>query len=70
MSLPETYLQMVSTLTEEGVLRMELVEKQMPEPKPGQIIIRVEATPINPSDHGVMFGWANMPAKFRGSRCF
>jgi NADPH:quinone reductase-like Zn-dependent oxidoreductase len=62
MSLPETYMQMVSTLTEEGVLRMELVEKQMPDPKPGQIIVRVEATPINPSDHGVMFGWANMAA--------
>ncbi len=62
MSLPETYMQMVSTLTEEGVLRMELVEKKMPDPKPGQIIVRVEATPINPSDHGVMFGWSNMAA--------
>ena len=62
MSLPDTYLQMVSTLTEEGVLRMELVEKTMPDPKPGQIIVRVEATPINPSDHGVMFGWSNMAA--------
>lgn len=62
MSLPDTYLQMVSTLTEEGVLRMELVEKNMPDPKPGQIIVRVEATPINPSDHGVMFGWSNMDA--------
>ena len=60
MSLPETYLQMVSTVSEEGALRMELVEKQMPEPKPGQIIVRVEATPINPSDHGVMFGWSDM----------
>ena len=62
MSLPETYMQMVSTLTEEGVLRMELVEQKMPDPKPGQIIVRVEATPINPSDHGVMFGWSNMAA--------
>ena len=60
MSLPETYLQMVSTLTEEGALRMELVEKNMPEAKPGQIIVRVEATPINPSDHGVMFGATDM----------
>ena len=34
----------------------------MPEPKPGQLIIQVEATPINPSDHGVMFGWSNMAA--------
>ncbi len=62
MSLPDTYLQMVSTLTEEGVLRMELVEQQMRDPKPGQIVVRVEATPINPSDHGVMFGWSNMAA--------
>lgn len=62
MTLPATYLQMTSTVTPEGELRMELVEKEMPEPKPGQIIVRVEATPINPSDHGVMFGWSNMPA--------
>lgn len=62
MSLPTTYLQMVSTVTAEGDLRMELVEKSMPEPKPGQIIVKVEATPINPSDHGVMFGWSNMAA--------
>lgn len=62
MSLPATYLQMLSTVTPEGELRMELVEKDMPTPKPGQIIVRVEATPINPSDHGVMFGWSNMAA--------
>ena len=62
MSLPATYLQMVSTVSPEGELRMELVEKPMPQPKPSQIIVRVEATPINPSDHGVMFGWASMDA--------
>lgn len=62
MSLPDTYLQMFSTLNEDGTLRMELIEQQMPTPKPGQIIVQVEATPINPSDHGVMFGWSNMAA--------
>lgn len=62
MSLPATYLQMVSTVTEDATLRMELVEKPMPQPKPGQIIVRVEAAPINPSDHGVMFGWSNLAA--------
>ena len=60
MSLPNTYLQMLSTVTEGGELRMELVEKDMPTPKPDQVIIKVEATPINPSDHGVMFGWTDM----------
>jgi NADPH:quinone reductase-like Zn-dependent oxidoreductase len=62
MSLPTHYLQMLSTVSPEGELRMELVEKPMPVPKSGQIIVRVEATPINPSDHGVMFGWASMAA--------
>ena len=60
MSLPATYLQMLSTVSGEGKLRMELVEKPMPAPKSNQVIVRVEATPINPSDHGVMFGRANI----------
>tara|TARA_R110000868_G_scaffold47354_5_gene155452 strand:+ start:173 stop:1312 length:1140 start_codon:yes stop_codon:yes gene_type:complete len=60
MMLPKTYLQILSTLTPEGVLRMELVEQQMPTPKPSQVIVKIEASPINPSDLGVMFGMANM----------
>lgn len=60
MSLPSTYLQMFSTVTEDAQLRLELVEKDMPTPKDNQVIVRVEATPINPSDLGVMFGWTNM----------
>ena len=66
MSLPETYLQMLSTVTEAGELRMELKEQPMPTPKPDQVIVRVEATPINPSDQGVMFGWSSM-GKAKGS---
>lgn len=60
MSLPATYLQILSTLTADGELRLELVEQQMPTPKPGQVIIQVEATPINPSDLGVMFGMTDV----------
>lgn len=60
MTLPATFLQMFSTVTPEGELRMELVEKDMPTPKSNQVIIQIEATPINPSDLGVMFGWADM----------
>lgn len=68
MSLPATYLQMISTVTGDGELRMELVEQKMPTPKPGQVVVKVEATPINPSDLGVMFGWANLAeAKSSGS---
>jgi len=60
MSLPSTYLQMLSTISKEGVLTMALKEQPMPTPKPDQIIVRIEAAPINPSDHGVMFGWADI----------
>lgn len=60
MTLPKTYMQMFSTLTPEGVLKMELVEQQMPTPKPNQVVVRIDASPINPSDLGVMFGMANM----------
>ena len=60
MSLDSTYLQMFSTLTPEGELRLELKEQLMPTPGENEVLIRVEATPINPSDHGVMFGWASM----------
>ena len=60
MSLDSTYLQMFSTLTPEGELHLELKEQPMPTPGENEVLIRVEATPINPSDHGVMFGWASM----------
>ncbi len=60
MSSDSTYLQMFSTLTAEGELRLELKEQPMPTPGENEVLIRIEATPINPSDHGVMFGWASM----------
>lgn len=60
MTLPSTYLQMLSTVTAEGQLRMELVEQAMPVPSANQVIVQIEATPINPSDQGVMFGWSDM----------
>lgn len=60
MTLPSTYLQMLSTVSEDGILTMEMKSQPMPVPKPDQIIVRIEAAPINPSDHGVMFGWADI----------
>ena len=60
MSIPASYLQMLSTVTQDGQLSLALVEKPMPALKPQQVLVKIEASPINPSDHGVMFGWANM----------
>ena len=62
MTVPSTYLQMFSTLTESGELRLELIEKPVPTPKANEVLVRIEATPINPSDQGVMFGWADISA--------
>jgi len=60
MTLPATFKQMISTVSENGTLTMKLRDQDMPKPESDQVIVRVEATPINPSDHGVMFGWASM----------
>lgn len=57
-----TFKQMVSTISEDGNLTMELVDSEMPTPKSDEILVRVDATPINPSDHGVMFGAADVNA--------
>lgn len=62
MSLPATHLQMISTVTPDGELRMELAQKPLPVPGANEVLVRVEAAPINPSDQGVMFGWATMSA--------
>ncbi|MDH7943833.1 zinc-binding dehydrogenase [Pseudohongiella sp. SYSU M77423] len=62
MTVPSTYLQMFSTLNESGELCLELVEKPVPTPKANEVLVRIEATPINPSDQGVMFGWADISA--------
>ncbi len=60
MSENPTYLQMLSTVTESGELRLELKEQETPKPNADQVLVRIEATPINPSDLGVMFGFTDM----------
>jgi len=58
MSLPTSYAQMLSTVTSKGELRLALAQVDMPTPGPDEVVIKIEATPINPSDLGVMFGWS------------
>ena len=60
MSSDSTYLQMFSSLAAGGELRLDLKEQPMPTPGENEVLILIKATPINPSDHGVMFGWASM----------
>jgi NADPH:quinone reductase len=44
----------------EGVLEISLATVPVPEPKPEEVIVRIEASPINPSDQGLLFGGADM----------
>jgi NADPH:quinone reductase len=60
MSVNSTYLQMFSTVTDAGELHLELKQQETPKPEGNQVLVRVEATPINPSDQGVMFGWSDI----------
>ena len=57
---PQTGLQLQSTIKKEGLLELSLVEVPVAEPKPEEVIVRVEASPINPSDLGLLFGGADM----------
>ena len=42
--------QLASTLAADGTLTLELVDKTFPQPTGNQVLVRMEAAPINPSD--------------------
>jgi NADPH:quinone reductase len=62
MTLPATALQLQSLVTESGELRVSLAQVPVAPPKDNEVVVRVEATPINPSDLGLLFGAADMSA--------
>src|SRR5262245_836034 len=57
-----TGLQLRSTVKEEGVVELSLVSVPTPQPAADEVIVRVEAAPLNPSDMGLLFGGADMTA--------
>ncbi|MCZ6832102.1 MAG: zinc-binding dehydrogenase [Gammaproteobacteria bacterium] len=60
MSLPNEALQLRSLITEEASLELSLANVAVPEPGPEEVLVRMEAAPINPSDLGLLFGMADM----------
>ena len=56
----KTALQLRSTITSKGFLELSLVDVDIPEPGPDEVLVRVDASPINPSDLGLLFGAADM----------
>ncbi len=59
-TVPKIALQLRSHLKASGELEISLAEVPVPEPGADDVIIRVEATPINPSDLGLLVGGADM----------
>lgn len=55
-----TGLQIRSLIRPEGVLELSLVSVETPAPGPDEVVVRVEAAPLNPSDMGLLFGGADM----------
>ena len=55
-----TGLQLRSTVKKESVLELSLADVPIPEPKPDEVVVRVEGSPVNPSDLGLLFGGADM----------
>jgi NADPH:quinone reductase-like Zn-dependent oxidoreductase len=61
-------LQLRSLIKKSGVLELSLARAATPEPAADEVVVRVEATPINPSDLGLLLGAADMAtAKLSGT---
>ncbi|MFP6580529.1 MAG: zinc-binding dehydrogenase, partial [Myxococcota bacterium] len=59
-TLPETGLQLQSCIGSDATLELSLAEVPVADPGEGEVLVRVEAAPINPSDMGLLFGPADM----------
>jgi NADPH:quinone reductase len=58
--LPDTALELRSLVTSGGKLELSLHEVPVPAPGANEVLVRVEASPINPSDLGLLIGSADM----------
>lgn len=59
-TLPKTALQLRSLVKPTGELELSLASVDIPTPADNEVVIRIEASPINPSDIGLLFGAADM----------
>ena len=59
-SMEKTGLELRSLVKKSGDLELSLVEVPVPIPQADEVVVRVEGSPINPSDLGLLFGAADM----------
>ncbi len=66
--IPATALQLRSIVQADGSLQVSLEPMPVPTPGPDEVLIQIQATPINPSDMGLLFGPADLStAQIAGS---
>ena len=58
--LPNRALELRSLVTSHGTLELSLHDVPVPSPAGDEVLVRVEASPINPSDLGVLIAGADM----------
>ena len=58
--LPSTGLELRSIITGAGELELSLVNAPTPTPGADEVVVRIEAAPINPSDLGLLLGPADL----------
>jgi NADPH:quinone reductase-like Zn-dependent oxidoreductase len=60
--VPATALQLRSLVTPDQTVEIFLEEVDVPEPGPTEVLLRVEAAPVNPSDLGLLLAGADVAA--------
>ncbi len=60
--IPATALQLQSLVKADQTVELFLDTVEVPEPGPGEVVVRVEASPINPSDLGLLLAGADVIA--------
>jgi NADPH2:quinone reductase len=66
--VPATGLQLLSRITPEAQLEVALIDQPVPAPRDDQVVVKVLAAPINPSDLGLLFGAADMTSAQASTR--
>jgi len=59
-TVPNNGLQLRSLVQASGEIEVSLVRVPTPPPQADEVVVRVEATPVNPSDIGLLFGAADL----------
>jgi len=68
VSFPLSGLQLHSLIKKSGELEVSLATVEVPSPAPNEVVVRIEASPINPSDIGLLFGPQTCPLRVKQVR--